>query len=73
MIYYLSLFKVPPIYELNCTNLDDWNTDVLKPAVDIINSILNNEKIDKKTMQDNCTEVKTTDSSNEKTYWCEVR
>ncbi|XP_044016747.1 tRNA dimethylallyltransferase isoform X2 [Aphidius gifuensis] len=64
--------QVPPIYELNCTNLDNWNTDVLKPAVDIINSILNNEKIDRKTMQDNCKEEKKTDSSNETTYWCEM-
>lgn len=66
------MFKVPPVYDLNCTNVDRWDTDVLEPAIELINTILENKNPRRNPIQANFKQDKGNDSSNEESYWCEV-
>ncbi|XP_015123530.1 tRNA dimethylallyltransferase [Diachasma alloeum] len=64
--------QVPPVYELDCTNIDEWDTKVLKPAIEIVDAKLRGEKPAQKPINENIENEKCTDSSNEEAHWCEI-
>ncbi|KAK1136795.1 hypothetical protein K0M31_001331 [Melipona bicolor] len=66
--------QVPPIYVLNCTNVDQWNSRVYEPAVAIIEAVLKGEKPEQKPVNETGpVENKIFhDSSNAEKYYCDI-
>ncbi|KAK0170018.1 hypothetical protein PV328_010632 [Microctonus aethiopoides] len=64
--------QVPPVYELDCTNVDEWNVKVLEQAIAIINAKLDGKIPSQKALNENIEHTKDTDASNEKSNWCET-
>ncbi|XP_033206717.2 tRNA dimethylallyltransferase isoform X1 [Bombus vancouverensis nearcticus] len=64
--------QVPPIYTLDCTNLDQWNSCVYEPAVAIIEAVLRGEKPVQKPLNETVENEKFTDSSNEERHYCRI-
>ncbi|XP_060815829.1 tRNA dimethylallyltransferase isoform X2 [Bombus pascuorum] len=64
--------QVPPIYTLDCTNLDQWNSHVYEPAVAIIEAVLRGEKPIQKPLNETVENEKVSDSSNEERHYCDI-
>ncbi|XP_053982147.1 tRNA dimethylallyltransferase isoform X2 [Hylaeus volcanicus] len=64
--------QTPPVYSLDCTNLDNWNSSVLEPAVAIIDAVLRREQPTQKPLNGTADTEKVTDSSNEERHYCDV-
>ncbi|XP_043594693.1 tRNA dimethylallyltransferase isoform X2 [Bombus pyrosoma] len=64
--------QVPPIYTLDCTDLDQWNSCVYEPAVAIIEAVLRGEKPTQKPLNETVENEKFTDSSNEERHYCDI-
>ncbi|XP_066582832.1 tRNA dimethylallyltransferase isoform X2 [Prorops nasuta] len=64
--------EVPPIYSLDCTNVDQWTQSVYEPAVKIVSSILKGETPSQLPLNISVTNAKTDDASNEITRHCEI-
>ncbi|XP_076167935.1 tRNA dimethylallyltransferase isoform X2 [Ptiloglossa arizonensis] len=63
---------MPPVYSLNCTNLNQWNSCVHDPAMAIIDATLRGEEPVQKPMNQSAIDyIKVTDSSNEETHYCD--
>lgn len=69
----IKRLQVPPIYTLDCTNLDQWNSCVYEPAVAIIEAVLRGEKPTQKPLNETVENEKFTDSSNEERHYCDVK
>lgn len=65
--------KVPPIYDLDCTNIEEWNSKVLESAIEIINAKLRGDVHTRKPLNGSSLDEKFSDSSNEESHWCEVK
>lgn len=68
----MKWLQVPPIYVLDCSNVNEWNDKVYEPAVAIIEAALKGEEPTQKSINELVTEEKRTDSSNEENRYCEV-
>lgn len=64
--------QVPPVYSLDCTDVDQWDNCVYEPAVGIVEAFLKGEKPAQKPMNESVDNVKVTDSSNEECHYCEI-
>ncbi|XP_053596974.1 tRNA dimethylallyltransferase isoform X1 [Microplitis demolitor] len=64
--------QVPPIYELDCTNIQEWNSKVLEPAIKIINAKLKDEIPAQKSLNRSSQDENLTDSKNQESHWCET-
>lgn len=69
----IKRLQVPPIYTLDCTNLDQWNSCVYEPALAIIEAVLRGEKPVQKPLNETVENEKFTDSSNEERHYCRVK
>ncbi|XP_014607480.1 PREDICTED: tRNA dimethylallyltransferase, mitochondrial isoform X2 [Polistes canadensis] len=64
--------QVPPLYELDCTDLTQWESTVYDKAVSIISAVLRGEKPEERPINENIKDQKTSDSSNEFQNYCEI-
>lgn len=64
--------QVPPIYTLDCTDLNAWNSCVYEKAVIIVEAALRGEKSEQKPVNESIVDVKNTDSSNEECHYCDA-
>ncbi|XP_034951811.1 tRNA dimethylallyltransferase isoform X2 [Chelonus insularis] len=64
--------QLPPIYSLDCTNVEEWNSKVLEPAMAIIDANIKGDAPIQKSLNEDVQCWKSTDSSNEVTHWCET-
>nr|XP_031828956.1 tRNA dimethylallyltransferase isoform X2 [Nomia melanderi] len=64
--------QVPPIYILDCTDLNAWNSCVYEKAVAIVEASLRGEKPEQKPVNEFVIDVKNTDSSNEECRYCDI-
>ncbi|XP_012282935.1 tRNA dimethylallyltransferase isoform X2 [Orussus abietinus] len=64
--------QVPPVYTLDCTDVDQWNGKVLEPAIAIVSARLRNETPSQSPVNENVKNVKANDSSNEEKHTCEI-
>ncbi|XP_043282975.1 tRNA dimethylallyltransferase isoform X2 [Venturia canescens] len=63
---------VPPVYGLDCTNVEHWNSRVLEPAIAIVEAKLRNEEPNLRPLNENIDVGKGSDASNEESRWCET-
>ncbi|XP_074099505.1 tRNA dimethylallyltransferase isoform X2 [Cotesia typhae] len=64
--------QVPPVYDLDCTNIEEWNSKVLESAIEIINAKLRGDVHTQKPLNGSSLDEKFSDSSNEESHWCEI-
>ncbi|XP_012341648.1 tRNA dimethylallyltransferase [Apis florea] len=64
--------QVPPIYALDSTNVNQWNSCVYEPAVAIIEAVLRGEKPEQKPLNESVENKKFSDSSNEERQYCDI-
>lgn len=64
---------MPPVYSLDCTDLDQWNINTYEPAVAIIDAVLRGLTPLQQPMNELIENKKVSDSSNEESHYCEVR
>lgn len=64
--------QVPAVYSLDCTDVTEWDTRVLEPAVAIVSAILRGEKPEQRPLNENVENQKTTDSSTNECNYCEI-
>ncbi|XP_043498979.1 tRNA dimethylallyltransferase [Polistes fuscatus] len=64
--------QVPPLYELDCTDLTQWESNVYGKAVSILSAVLRGEKPEERPINENIEDQKTSDSSNEVQNYCEI-
>nr|XP_034176165.1 tRNA dimethylallyltransferase isoform X1 [Osmia lignaria] len=64
--------QVPPIYLLDCTHVDRWDSCVYEPAVAILEAVLRGKKPEQKPLNETIEDQKLTDSSNEESHYCDV-
>ncbi|XP_043264832.1 tRNA dimethylallyltransferase isoform X2 [Colletes gigas] len=65
--------QVPPMYTLDCTKLDEWNSCVYEPAVKIIDAILRGEKPSQIPInEESVNSKKVSDASNEESHYCDI-
>lgn len=60
------------MYTLDCTDVEQWNEKVLKPAEEIVSAHVANRKPDQKPLNQIYEDKKTTDSSTDNAHFCEV-
>ncbi|KOC62355.1 tRNA dimethylallyltransferase, mitochondrial [Habropoda laboriosa] len=64
--------QVPPVYALDCTDVNEWNSCVYEPAVEIIETILRGEKPEQTPLNETVENHKFSDASNEERHYCSV-
>lgn len=64
--------QVPPVYVLDSTNVDQWNSCVLEPAIAIIEAALRGEKPERTPFNETVEDRKSNDSSNEEKHYCDI-
>ncbi|XP_076671666.1 tRNA dimethylallyltransferase isoform X2 [Andrena cerasifolii] len=64
--------QVPPVYSLDCTDLDQWNTNTYEPAVAILDAAFRGLPPLQQPMNELIENKKLSDSSNEESHYCEV-
>ncbi|OXU29492.1 hypothetical protein TSAR_015845 [Trichomalopsis sarcophagae] len=66
--------QVPPVYSLDCTDLEQWESEVYRKAVEILAAVMSGEtpcvKATNSSVDD--ADAKLTDPSNETNHFCEV-
>lgn len=63
---------MPPVYELDSTNVDQWESEVYGKARDIVSALMRGETPDHKPINAEIDDPKDTDSSTDKRHFCEV-
>ncbi|XP_011494436.1 PREDICTED: tRNA dimethylallyltransferase, mitochondrial-like [Ceratosolen solmsi marchali] len=64
--------QVPPVYSLDSTNVEQWESEVYGKAVEIVLAVMVGEKPHNPPMSIDINNAKYTDSSNVKRHFCEV-
>ncbi|XP_058804254.1 tRNA dimethylallyltransferase [Phymastichus coffea] len=64
--------QVPPVYSLDCSNVEQWESEVYGKAVEIVSAVMRGETPSQQPMNSVIDNAKDTDSSNFKRHFCEV-
>lgn len=66
----MKCLQVPPVYGLDATNISDWDCNVYRPAVEILESYINGTSCSHKQLP--CIETPSFPNAGDETYSCEV-